>query len=405
MSILIGIDWSKDHHNVCIMNESGAVLVNFQIPHSPAGLAELEARITPFQLPPAECLVALETAHSLVMDFVWSRGYAAYVIAPSVVSSSRGRYAASKAHDDERDAWILADLLRTDRQRFVPWRPDGPLVTQMRAKLSLIDALTQASTRYANRLYALLQRYYPQFLGVFSDLQTQIGLQFLIAYPTPEHSRTLSFAQFEAFCRARHYSRPQHLPELYARLQRPTFAPDPLLALTYQNETRFLAQLLLSLVQQKNTAIQEVRTLYAAHPDAPIFDSLPGAGDLLAPKLLVMFGDQRERFPAPAVMQSLAGTCPVTAQSGHKRYVYFRRACNHEYRNVAQQFAIASTQAAAWAATYFNMARARGMSKSHAYRCLANRWLGIIWKLWQTHQVYDEDYHVQQIQQHRRPQG
>jgi len=41
-------------------------------------------------------------------------------------------------------------------------------------------------------------------------------------------------------------------------------------------------------------------------------------------------------------------------------------------------------------------------SKSHAYRCLANRWLGIIWKLWQTGQVYDEAYHLQQINEHRR---
>lgn len=115
-----------------------------------------------------------------------------------------------------------------------------------------------------------------------------------------------------------------------------------------------------------------------------------------------MFGDQRERFPSPAAIQCLAGTCPVTDQSGKRRRVYFRKACNHDYRNTAQQFAMESALQSEWAATYLADALARGMSKSHAYRCLANRWLAIIWHLWQTRQPYDEAFHLQQVNRHRK---
>jgi transposase len=237
---------------------------------------------------------------------------------------------------------------------------------------------------------------------VFSDLQTQIGLRFLITYPTPDAVQTLSYGQFVAFCRSHSYPGTSRLPELFARLSREALQPDPTIVLAHRDETIYLAQLLLNLVQQKALLTRQVKKLFWEHPDASLFDSLPAAGPLLAPKFLVMFGDHRDRFPTPQAIRSLAGTCSATDQSGQKRRVFFRRACNRPYRNTTQQFAKESVKQAEWAATYFAQARARGYSKSHAYRRLANRWLGIIWKLWQTRQLYDEAYHLQQINEHRK---
>ncbi|MCP4536615.1 MAG: IS110 family transposase [Chloroflexi bacterium] len=140
MILLIGIDWSQNHHDVCIMNEAGAVIIRFRISHSPEGFAKLEKNINKLDVPPANCLIALETANNLLIDFLWSRGYTVFIVAPSVTKSSRGRYHSSGAHTDEDDAFLLADLLRTDRARFVPWKPDGLLVTQMRSNLRLAQA-------------------------------------------------------------------------------------------------------------------------------------------------------------------------------------------------------------------------------------------------------------------------
>lgn len=402
MHILIGIDWSQEHHNVCIMNEDGAAIVRFEIKHTPAGFAKLEDQINKLNLPAASCWVALETAHNLLIDFLWSRGYTVFIVAPSVTKSSRGRYGSSGAHNDDDDAFLLADMLRTDRARFVPWKPDGLQVIQMRAKLSFIDSLTKSITASSNRLHAVLQRYYPQALDIFSDLQTQICSHFLIAYPTPHAAQALSYSQFADFCREHRYPQSKRLPELYARLRRPALKPDPAIILAHQDETVSLAQQLLYAVQRKAQFIRDVREIFESHPDHAIYASLPGAGDILEPKLLVIFGDHRDRFPTSNAVQALAGTSPVTIRSGKKWGVYFRKSCNRDYRNTAQQFAKSSTLYADWAASYFADALSRGMSKSHAYRCLANRWLSIIWKLWQTNQVYNEAYHLQQINKHRK---
>ena len=108
------------------------------------------------------------------------------------------------------------------------------------------------------------------------------------------------------------------------------------------------------------------------------------------------FDVDRQRFPAPAALQALAGTCPVTQQSGKTRQVRFRTACDHEFRHIVQQWARETLSQSAWAAAYLQRVRPHCHSDSHATRCLANRWLAVAWKLWQVRQPYDEAYHTQQ---------
>lgn len=403
MKTLIGIDWSQKHHDVRIHNEQGACLARFQVPHTLAGFQQLEKRIAAVNPEPSRCLIAIETTENLLVDFLWSRGYRLYVLAPSFVDGNRSRQRTSAARNDDSDAALLTEILRTDEHILIPWQPDGPAVRQMRYLLSFIDDLTASIVQYSNRLQALLRRYYPQALDAFAKVQVPLCLHFLQAYPTPECAAALTFKEFQAFCRKHGDRRRDYQARRFARLQRAAPEADADLLPVFTTETPWLAQHLLRLVQQKQTAIDHLQELYVAHPDHPIFDSLPGTGELLGPKLLVMFGDRREHLPSPALIQALAGTCPVTIRSGQYRSVRFRRACNRAYRNTAQQFAKASVSQSPWAAAYFENARNRGHSKSHAYRCLANRWLKIIWTIWQRRQPYDETYHLQQVHCHRRP--
>ena len=403
MKLLIGIDWGQNDHQICMMNPSGAQLANFQVAHKVSGFAELDDKCAKLGVQPAECLVALETAHNLLVDFLWSRQYIVYVIAPTVVKGSAGRIAHSGASSDARSAFLLADLLRTDRQRFLPWRPDEPLMWQMRTKVSLIEAIRRDINRWSNRLQAVLLRYYPQMVGLFSKLTTQIGLQCIIAYPTPQAITQLDCEAWICFCRQHRYSRMDRIIDTYACLQQPAPQADPRAVCAYQGEAVFLAHLLLSLVQHRKQEIRELQRLFKQHPDHLIFSSLPGAKKLLAPSLLVKFGDHRERFPVPSAAQALAGTCPITVASGKSRHIYFRRSCDRDFRRIAHQFAMASCRTSFWAQTYWRDVYARCGKKNHAYRCLANRWLAIIWKLWQTRQPYDEQYHMERRRLRRKP--
>jgi transposase len=403
MKSYIGIDWSEKRHNVCILNESGACLSRFQIPHTQAGFLHLEQQLSQVNQGAADCMVGIETRNNTLVDFLWSRGYTLFILPPNQVKSNRGRHRASRAKDDDSDAHLLADILRTDQGRLIPWQADGDLVQQMRSLLSWIDDLTDSIKRQRNRLRANLLRYYPQPLAAFGNMISQFSLKVVAAYPSPGHLRALNYQQFVVFSRSQGYYQVGNLPAYYAQLREAMPAAPETIWPALEQQTVYLARLLLTLMEQKQSTISQTGHLFEQHPDAAIFASLPGAGDLLRPKLLVMFGDHRTRYPRPNILPAIAGTCPVTVQSGRSRFVRFRWACNHSHRQTAQLFAKHSIRKSVWAAGYFNRAVARGMSDSHAYRCLANRWLHIIWTLWQQRVPYDEAFHMSHVARHRQP--
>lgn len=404
MEVYIGIDWSESKHDVMFMNESAAVLALFTIPHSPDGFHKLDATCRELEFRVDDCLIGLETTHNLLIDFLWARGYTqVYVIPPSMTKSQRKRYRQSGAYTDVDDAYLLADLLRTDKHRLQPWRPDLPLTRHMRAKVSLLLHLTRSNVRLTNRLRAVLLRYYPGVVGVFSKLNIPITLEFIRAYPTPQAAAGLSFEEFQTFARQHRYTQLKKLPGCFARLQTPQPEAAPEIVHIYQEEAVTLVSLLLKYVQAEKTTQKELTMLFKQHPDHEIFASLPGTGALLAPGLLVKFGDDRQRFLSHESVQALAGTCPVTEKSGNRKFVKFRKACDREFRYIAQQWARHSQDESVWAHAYYQQALARTGSKSHAQRCLANRWLAILWKLWQTGELYDEAYHLRQRAKRSKP--
>jgi transposase len=404
MPVYIGIDWSENKHDVVFINEAASPLARFTIPHSPEGFAKFEVARQRLGLGLQECHVALETAYNVLIDFLWARGYSqVYVVPPRVTKSRRPSYSLANAHTDQSDAYLLADLLRSDRHRLRPWRPDLAHTQEMRAKVSLLLHLTRSSVRLSNRLRAVLLRYYPAALQVFTKLNAPVTLAFIRSFPTPQAVAELSYAAFQTFARQHRYSHPRKLPAAYARLQAPQPCAHPDIVYIYQQEAILLAGLLLQMLEAKKTTLRKLGDLFALHPDFAIFDSLPGAGELLAPALLVKFGDDRERFPSAASVQALAGTCPVTEESGKRRLVKFRYACDREFRYIATQWARHSLRESVWANAYYHRVRPRTCSKSHAQRCLANRWLAILWKLWQSRQPYDEAYHLQQCKLRSKP--
>ncbi len=397
MEVYFGIDWGHAQHEACFINSQGQVLSRVRVEHTAGGLAELDRAREQLGVSRAECWVGLETAHTLVIDFLWDQGYEqVFVIPPGAIKGARRRYRQTNAHTDESDAWLIADVVRTDPQTLYPWRPDSLIVRQLRAKVSLLHFLTKEIRRLSNRLSAVLARYYPAALQVFRDPASRIALLFLQAFPTPEAAATLTRQAFGAFARAHRYRQSDRvLSAAYARLCTAYPVASSSTVAAYHQEAVWLAQHLLATLECKKQETAHLHDLFLQHPDHELFASLPGTGDFLAPALLAKFGDDRQRFPQPDSLQALAGTCPVTEQSGKGRRVSFRQACDHEFRQIAQQWAKSSISQSSWAATYWYNVRPHSRTSSHAYRCLANRWLAIAWKCWQSHQPYDEALHLQ----------
>lgn len=400
MQVYIGIDWSEEKHDIVFMSEAGVDMASLCIAHKLEGFAQFDQTRRKMHLSTEDCLVGIETAHSLLVDYLWEHGYHnLYILPPNQVHDNQGRFRQSGAKDDPADARLIADIVRTDRGRLKPWQPDGLLVRQMRVELSSLIQLTTQTTRLSNQLRALLLRYYPAALEVFSSgLTTQIAPQFVLAYPTPQAAKAIPWSEFAAFCKKHRYPNNKGIASCYARLKADYPEADPEVVHIYQHQAAQVAGLLLEMTHAKLQGMKRLTHLYRQHPKQPVFASLPGAGELIGPALLAKFGDNLDRFPHPSAVQALAGTSPITKRSGKYKSVQFRHACDKDWRQICQQWATALVISARSpiAVAYYHQIRPHCHSNEHAYRCVANRWLAVAWKLWQTDQVYDEAFHFQQ---------
>jgi len=395
MTVYIGIDWSETKHDLCFLNEVGEVQLSLKIQNTPLGYVEFNKARQRLGIESDECVVGIETHHSLLVDYLVEQGYGSiYVLPPNAVKSAQGRYRQSGAKSDRQDARLIADMLRTDRNKYVVWVPDAPLTRQIRAKVRLIDYLSKQIWQTANRLRAALLRYYPVALELFSTLDSPVTLEWIQAFPSPQAAQALSYGDFETFLRQHQHKRSPKWPASYARLQTVQATATVEIGQVYEQEAQFLARLMKDMVQSKKQLQKEMYQAFLQHPDCALYQSLPAAGEYLEPALLAMLGDNRQRFPTQAVLQALAGTCPVTKQSGKSRFVTFRYACDHEFRQIVQQWAKLSIRQSPWAAGYYQMVRPHCRTENEAYRKLANRWLEILWRLWQNRQPYDEQRHL-----------
>ncbi len=392
--LYFGIDWSEKDYQVSIVNEQGRPVSQFALPVSPAGFSRIETERRKFDVPAHDCPVAIETSYNLIVDYLLDRGYPVYIVPPASTKSYRNRQRLSGAHTDASDATLLAGIMRTDRDSHRRWQPYSQSVLQLAAQLRLIETLRRSIQRYANQLRAALLRTFPTVLDVFKDVTSPIALEFIQAYPTAAEAASLSRDALDAFLKGHADTRTDLLAKRYAGLTAPTPTPHPDVAMAYREPVRILADLLLRQVRARNQALAELPRRFDQHPDAPIFRSLPGVGDLLAPALLAKFGDQRDRFPTPGSVQALAGTCPVTERSGTRHRVLFRKGCDKHFRRIAVHYALASLRESSWAIAYWREIRPHCRSDSHATRILANRWLAIIWKCWQDRTEYDEQRHL-----------
>jgi len=393
MSFFVGLDWAATTHAVCMVDEAGTVRWRGSVAHSAAGLAELVQRLRRCG-PPATLPVALERPSGLVVDTLLEAGFPVVPIHPNVVKASRPRYTAAGGKSDPGDAYLLADLLRTDGHRF---RTLQPLADETRALRALVrgrDDLVAQRVALANQLRALLERFWPGAAAIFADVDSPIALAFLTRYPTPQSAERLGERRLAQFLRRHAYCGRRSAAELLTRLRT---AP---LSRTGDAESEASGELVQTLVVVLMPLVAQIQQLSAAivaavaqHADGPLVQSLPRSGAVNAAQILAELGDDRARFPTADQLAAEAGVAPVTHASGKHHGVAFRWACNKRLRQALTTFADNSRHASTWAAAVYARARGRGCDHPHAIRILARAWVRVLWRCWQDRRPYDVTQH------------
>jgi transposase len=394
MAVCGGLDWGAGEHGVCVVDRaSGAVLARFTASHDAAGLAELIKRLAGLA-PPAELPIAIERPSGLLVDTLLAAGHPVVPIHPNVVKASRPRYRAAGGKSDLGDAYLLADLLRTDGHRFRPLTACSDAIKALRALVRGRDDLVAQRLALANQLRALLDSFWPGAAALFADIASPIALAFVQRYSTPDHAARLGEKRMRGFLAQHHYSGRRSAAELLARLRAaPTGLAGAAESEAKGELVRALASVLTALHAQIAELTARIEHEAADLPDGQIVMSFPRAGRLCAAQILAELGDARERFPTEQQLAAEAGVCPVTHASGKSRSVVCRWACNHHLRQAITCFADNSRHSSAWAADIYQRARARGCTHPHAIRILARAWIRILWRAWNDRVTYQPDQH------------
>jgi transposase len=339
--------------------------------------------------------IAIEHHSGLIVDALVEAGHHVFPIHPNAVKASRPRYRSHGAKSDASDAYLLADLLRTDGHRWRELSPQSDSIRALRALVRSRDDLVATRVALGNQLQSTLEAFWPAAACIFADITSPIGLAFLKRYPSPASAARLSEAALGRFCRSQHYSGRRSPAELMARLHSAAVGlAGPLPNEAAAQLVRSMVAVLQPLVEQIAHLTRRIERFVASLPDGQIIMSFPRAGHVCAAQILAELGDVRERFPSLDQLASEAGAVPVTYQSGKTRSVAFRWACNHRLRKAVTCLADNSRHANAWARGIYTAARGRGCDHPHAIRILARAWLRVIWRAWTDRKPYDPDLHV-----------
>ncbi len=391
--VLVGIDWAHTAHAVCVLDEQGRIRAQWPVAHTAAGLAELCQRLERFGSP-ATIRVAIERPSGLLVDTLVEAGVVVVPIHPNVLKAARPRYRAAGGKSDPGDAYMLADLLRTDGHRFRPLCPPSDATRALRALVRTRDDLVATRVALANQLRALLESFWAGAAALFADVDSPIALAFLARFPTPQSAARLGPKRLAAFLAQHAYCGRRAPAELLARLTAaPAGCAGEQEAEAKGEAVRALVRVLTPLVAQVAELTAAVEYAVATHADGPIVMSFPRAGRVNAAQILAELGDERARFPTEDQLAAEAGVAPVTYASGKQRGVAFRWACNKRLRQAVVCFADNSRHSSPWAADVYRRARARGCDHPHAVRILARAWLRILWRCWYTSKPYDAAIH------------
>jgi transposase len=390
--VFAGLDWAVHAHAVCVIDAAGGVLDRFEIAHDRDGLVELMRRLARFG---PHLRIAIERPSGLIVDALVEGGHHVFPIHPNAVKASRPRYRSHGAKSDASDAYLLADLLRTDGHRWRELSPQSDSIRALRALVRARDDLVCTRVALGNQLRSTLEAFWPGAACIFADITSPIGLAFLKRYPSPASAARLSEAVLGRFCRSQHYSGRRSPAELLARLHSAaTGLAGPLTNEAAGQLVRSMVAVLLPLVTQIAELTRRIERFVESLPDGQIIMSFPRAGHVCAAQILAELGDVRERFPSLDQLAAEAGAVPVTYQSGKTRSVAFRWACNHRLRQAITCLADNSRHANEWARGIYTAARARGCDHPHAVRILARAWLRVIWRAWTDRKPYDPSLHV-----------
>jgi transposase len=393
MGNVAGIDWASEEHAVCVVDEDARIVEGRRVTHDEIGIRKLCERLIEL----AVQLVAIERPDGLMVERLLDAGLRVIAVHPNQVAAMRPRFTVSGAKSDNFDAFVLAELARTDAHRFRVLVPDSDATKALRALTRAREDLVGHRVQIANELRAQLDGFWPGAVGLFADIDSPIALAFLKRYPSPADAHGLGEQRMARFLARHHYCGRRPANDLLHRLRAAASGrADSLETEARRSIVLALVAALEPIVTRIADLTSEIRAGLLEHPDGPTFRSLfrdPKTA-ICPATLLAEIADCRDRYPTYRTLASDGGQAAVAIESGKAKRARFRWACDHRLRAAIATLAATSRKTNPWAQDIYDRARARGASHPHALRILGRAWTQILWRIWHDHTTYNPTQHT-----------
>ncbi len=403
-SALIGIDWADKKHDVC-ERPVGSTETHYTIISSkPESLHEWAMTLKQ-RYPSSQVAIACELKKGpLIYALSKYSHITLFTINPGTVAKYRKAFTQSGAKDDPNDARIQAEILALHMNKLDIVQPESPEVRALAQLLEYRRKLVQGRVDCTNRITAILKNYYPQVLEWFKEKDTVIFCDFLLRWPSLEEAKKVRKQTLMNFM-LQHNSRYARVNEQRFTDIKAAYALTDDLGVIEPNRIMIEALIpqLKCFIEGIDRLDKEIKQRYKKQNDRKIFDSFPGAGPQLAPRLFVAFGVNRDRYHAASEVQKYTGVAPVIEQSGQKKWTHWRYSCPTFLRQTFVEWAGQSVRYSFWAKAYYDQQISKGKPHNTVIRALAFKWIRIAFKCWKTNTPYDESKYLKALKQRGSP--
>ena len=392
--LFAGDDRAEDHHDIELQDEEGQVLARARLPEGIAGITRLHALTGQFAGPdtePGEVVAGIGTDRGLWVTALRAAAYAVYAINPRQVARCRERHGTSGAKSDKADAHALAGMVRTGSRQLRAVAGDSAGAGAIKVAARAHQTLIWERTRQVQRLRHQLREYFPAALEAFEDLDAPDALELLARAPGPARAARLTRAQAAAALkRARRRDIAGKTDAILAALRgQQLHQPSPV-AGVYAATAGSLMVIIAALNGEITKLERQVTACFRGHPDAAIYLSQPGTGEILGARQLGESGDDPHRYASAKARKNYAAASPVTRQSGKKKIVLARFIRNGRLADALHRQAHSALITSPGARAFYDEQRGRGLDHDAALRALSSRLAGILHGCLKTRTLYDE---------------
>jgi transposase len=400
----IGIDWADATHDICLQAAGSEKRECSTLDHQPDTINEwVSALRTRFKGQPVAICLARNKG-PLVSALRQHACLVLFPVNPLTLARYREAFTPSQAKDDPPDAALQRELLLKHRDKLKPLQPQSATRRALEQLVTSRRRLVGDKVRLTHRLTSTLKNSFPHALQWFHDKDTIIFCDFLTQWPT---LKAVQLARRSSLARCFRDHHVRYPDVIHQRIH----AMKSAIPLTTDEgvitPNALLVQALVTQLRATWHAIEAFDKAIAqraqSHTDFPFFDALPGAGAVFAPRLLVAFGEQRDRYASADELQKYAGIAPVTEWSGNKSWVHWRLQCPTFLRQTFVEWAAESIRHSFWARAYDQQQRGKGASHQAAVRALAFTWIRMLFRCWQNRTPYNESVYLNALERRGSP--